>query len=201
MSTQYILLMNILPIFSLLFAVLSVFLAGQTGNPSYSQNVTNDTGPLPIPELKPKAPTSEEPQIPPNRFSAQIEFEPDDQFEDRYDVSNSAMVMEDSKLCPTGNCEFELEGMLTERSNAPEEKRLSGELTIITGDSTRLLNVFATFETVEERNGEGGEQIQVIEGRFELGKGYVTGSERFYRINGTLTPDGSNYIMALNGEW
>jgi hypothetical protein len=133
--------MNIIQV-SLLFAVLSVFLAVQMGNPSYSQTAANETGPLPIPELKPKAPTSDseteetEPQLPTepitDRFAAQIEFEPTEDLEDFYDVSNFAMtVLESSELYPTGNCEFELEGGQIGPQYTPGERILTGNLASI----------------------------------------------------------------------
>lgn len=206
--------MNILPVSTLLFALLSVFLAGQMGNLSYSQNVTNDTGPLPIPELKPQAPTSDsegeeigeqlstEPVT--DRFAAQIEFEPKEDIilDDYFDASNFAMtVPESSELCPTGNCEFELEGGQISAETAPGERFLTGKLKVDTGDVSKIMDVYAPWETVEERTGEDGELIRVIEGTFGIGGDPMAGNPDFdYRINGTMISDGSNYIVALQGE-
>jgi hypothetical protein len=47
--------------------------------------------------------------------------------------------------------------------------------------------------------GEGGEKIQVIEGTLGLGRDVIN-PEFDYRVNGTMTSDGSNYIVALHGE-
>jgi hypothetical protein len=61
------------------------------------------------------------------------------------------------------------------------------------------MDVFAPWETVEERSGEDGEQIQMIEGTFGIGRNPID-PEFDYRINGTMTSDGSNFIVALHGE-
>lgn len=201
---------------SLLLAILSLFVAGQIEHSAYSQTTVNDTGVLPIPELKPKPPVSEnkegettegettEVEAPPepvtDRFAAKIEFEPHPNFEDYYSVYNFAFtVMNGSELCPTGNCEFELEGGEIAEEYIPGERILSGKLRIETGDSSKIMDVFAPWATVEERTGEGNEKIQVIEGTFGLGRDPIN-PDFDYRINGTMIPEGSNYIVALHGE-
>jgi hypothetical protein len=82
---------------------------------------------IPIPEFKPKAPESQgvengqaqqesEPEPPrPTDYAMKVQLEPkDDEFgfyEDYYDVSNFAIAISNSsELCPTGNCEFDLDG-------------------------------------------------------------------------------------------
>lgn len=107
--------------------------------------------------------------------------------------------MESSELCPTGNCEFELDGGEMGPAYTPGERILTGKLRIDTGDSSKIMNVFAPWDTIEERTGENGERIQFIEGRFGLGRDVIN-PEFDYRVNGTMTSDGDNYIVALQGE-
>jgi hypothetical protein len=140
---------------SLLLVIVSSFIVGQIEYPAYSQTAANDTGALPIPEFKPKAPVSEneeeettEVEAPPepvtDRFATKIEFEPHPDFEDYYSVSNFAFtVMNGSELCPAGNCEFELEGGEIAEEYIPGERILTGKLRIETGDSSKIMDVFA----------------------------------------------------------
>jgi hypothetical protein len=192
-----------------LLAVSSMLFVAQIEYTAYSQPIANDTGVLPIPELKPKPPVSEngdetaELQAPTepvtDRFAAQMEFEPNEDLEDWYDVSNFAFtVMEGSELCPAGNCEFELEGGQVGPEYTPGERIMEGKLRITTGDTSKIMDVFAPWETVEERTGEGGKKIQLIEGRFGLGD--VIYPDFDYRINGTMTSEGSTYVVAFHGE-
>jgi hypothetical protein len=39
---------------------------------------------------------------------------------------------------------------------------LTGKLRIETGDSSKIMDVFAPWATIEERTGEGSDKIQVI---------------------------------------
>ena len=76
---------------------------------------------------------------------------------------------------------------------------LSGKLSVDTGESRRIMNLLASRQTVEERGSEDGETVQYIEGTLGIGR------EEFnpdfeYRINGTMTPEGDNYLAALHGE-
>jgi hypothetical protein len=79
----------------------------------------------PIPEFKPKAPEAQdngggqqepqaEPEPPgPSDYAMKVQLEPTDNefMEDYYDVSNFAIALSNSsELCPTGNCEFDLDG-------------------------------------------------------------------------------------------
>jgi|SRR5215207_1231947 len=196
---------------SFLLVVVSTFVVGQIEYSADSQATVNDTRALPIPEFKPKPPiiengeeetteveTPTEPVT--DRFAAKIEFEPHADFEDYYSVSNFAFtVMNGSELCPTGNCEFELEGGEIADEYIPGERILTGKLRIETGDSSKIMDVLAPWSTVEERTGEGSEKIRVIEGTFGLGRDPVN-PDFEYRINGTMIPEGSNYIVALHGE-
>ena len=76
---------------------------------------------------------------------------------------------------------------------------VSGKLRIDNGESSRIMNLLASWQTVEERGSGDGETVQSIEGTLGIGR------EEFnpdfeYRINGTMTSDGENYIVALHGE-
>jgi hypothetical protein len=199
---------------SILLALLLILVPGQVLQYSFSQNATNQTGLLPIPELQPRdesvdsdgedTGTISEPEPEPvtDRFAAQIEFEPNEDLglEDYYEVSNFALtVMESSELCPTGNCEFELEGGEIGPQYTPGERILTGKLRIDTGDSSKIMDVFGPWETIEERTGEDGETVQVVEGTFGIGRNPID-PDFEYRINGTMTSDGDNYLVALHGE-
>ena len=61
------------------------------------------------------------------------------------------------------------------------------------------MNFLARWETVEERENEDGETVQYIEGTLRIGRD-ESNPDFEYRINGTMTPDGDNYIVALHGE-
>jgi hypothetical protein len=196
---------------SLLLITVSTLFVGETAQPSYSQTTANDTGALPIPEFKPKplvnesdedeTTEAEAPQEPvTDRFAAKIEFQPHPDFEDYYSVSNFAFtVMNGSELCPTENCEFELEGGEIAEEYVPGERILTGKLRIQAGDSSKIMDVFAPWSTVEERTSEDGKKIQFIEGTFGLGRDLINPDFDF-RTNGTMMPEGSNYIVALHGE-
>ena len=107
--------------------------------------------------------------------------------------------METSELCPTGNCEFELEGGQLDPAFTPGERMFNGKLNIDTGESRRIMNLLASWETIEERGGEDGETVQYIEGTLGIGRDEFN-PDFEYRINGTMTPDGDNYLVALHGE-
>ena len=197
----------------LLLGLSSVLVIGQTMQISFSQNATNETGLLPIPEFEPQDSISNfedrgfgelrepEPEPVSDRIATQIELEPSESgLEDYYDVSNFALnTMETTELCPTGNCDFELDGGQMFGAFTPVERMLSGKLSVDTGESRRIMNLLASWQTVEERGGEDGETVQYIEGTLGIGR------EEFnpdfeYRINGTMTSDGDNYLVALHGE-
>jgi hypothetical protein len=60
------------------------------------------------------------------------------------------------------------------------------------------LSLLASWQTVEETESEG-ETTQYIEGTLGIGR------EEFnpdfeYRINGTITSEGDNYLVVLHGE-
>jgi hypothetical protein len=116
-----------------------------------------------------------------------------------YDVSNFALnTMETSELCPTGNCEYDLEGGQLNPDYAGN-RTFSGKLRIDDGESTKIMNLLASWHTIEEREDENGELTKYIEGTLGIGR------EEFnpdfeYRTNGTMTPDGENLALALHGE-
>jgi hypothetical protein len=197
-----------------LLGLLSMLAGGQIFQESFSQNATNDTGLLPIPELQPRDDTSEsddsnlgtfsEPERQPvtDRIAAQIEFEPNDEIllDDYYAVSNFAFnTLETSELCPTGSCEFDLEGGQLDPEFTPGERIFTGKLSVDTGESRRIMNLFSSWETVEERANEDGDTIQYIEGTLGIGRDEFN-PDYEYRINGTMTSDGENYLVALHGE-
>jgi hypothetical protein len=197
----------------LLLGVSTLLAMGQIAQISFSQNTTNDTGLLSIPEFEPQDSVSKfedrgfgelrepEPEPVSDRIAAQIEFEPSDTgLEDYYDVSNFAMnTMENSELCPPGNCDISLDGGQLDAAFIPGERLFSGKLRVSTDESSRIMDLLASWETVEERANEEGETIQYIEGTLAIGRD-VTNPEFDYRINGTMTPDGDNYLVALHGE-
>ena len=129
-----------------------------------------------------------------NRFEARIGLEPTKDLEGWYDVSKFALTVIPSELCPTGNSKYELEGGQMDQEYIPRERTLSGKLNIISGDSTKIMNVYATWQAFEER-----EKIQFIEGTFGIERD-ISNPEFDYRINGTMTSVGDNYVLVLQGE-
>jgi hypothetical protein len=131
-----------------------------------------------------------------DRIAAQIEFDFFFGKQDYFHVSNFALNT--SELCPTGNCEFNLDdGQMFPPGGG--DRAMSGKLRIDDGESTKIMNLNANWQPIEEREGEDGETIQIIVGTIGIGR------EQFnpdfeYRINGILTSDESNYIVALQGE-
>jgi hypothetical protein len=205
--------MELLPAFGSL-GLLSILAMGQTLQESFSQNATNETGLLSIPEFQSRSDAAEgdnsspgmlrEPDREPvtDRIAAQIGFEPNDEIllDDYYAVSNFAFnALETSELCPTGSCEFDLEGGQLDPAFTPGERIFTGKLSVDTGESRRIMNLFTSWETVEERASEDGETIQYIEGTLGIGRDEFN-PDYEYRINGTMTSDGENYLVALHGE-
>lgn len=168
-----------------------------------------------IPEFKPKAPEAQdngggqqepqaEPEPPgPSDYAMKVQLEPTDNefMEDYYDVSNFAIALSNSsELCPTGNCEFDLDGGQMSSEISPGERNLNGKLRVDDGGSTKILNLNAYWQTVEERE-QDGEPVQVIEGTLNLGRGdeiYST-PEYMSTINGTMVPDGNGFIVEAQG--
>ena len=144
-----------LSIISQFSGVRLLLVAGQSLQYAFSQNATNQSGLLAIPEFQPRDDSfgaenenteiSKEPEPGPvtDRIAgAQIEFEPMDVLGDQgyYDVSNFALnTMETSELCPTGNCEYDLEGGQLNPDYAGD-RTFSGKLRIDDGESTKIMN-------------------------------------------------------------
>lgn len=119
--------------------------------------------------------------------------------DDYYEVSDFAFVASNSsKLCPSGMCEYELEDGVMEPAFTAGERTLTGKFKVDTGESKKIMNMLANWETVEERETPDSETILVIEGNFGVGRNQFS-PENKYQINGTLTPDGDVYILEAKG--
>lgn len=168
-----------------------------------------------IPEFAPKAPETtddgsgqtRQPEPPrAEDFAMKVQLEPyeDDEFglhEDEYQVSDFAIAISNSsELCPTGTCKFDLDGGEMTNEISPGERQLNGKLRIDTGDSTKIMNINANWQTVEERE-QDGERVQVIEGTLNAGRGDDVYSTPEYQsqINGTLVPDSNGLILEIHG--
>jgi hypothetical protein len=157
---------------------------------------------IPIPEFEPKAPEVQEAEPEPPRptdFAMKVQLEPHEnesaRADGRYQVSNFAIAISNSsKLCPTGNCEFDLDG--GEMFGDLDLVYLDGKLRVNTGDSTKISDLYADWQTVEERE-QDGETVQIIEGELRLGD--INMPEYDSQINGTLVPDGIGFILELTG--
>jgi hypothetical protein len=172
---------------------------------------------IPIPEFKPKAPEVQgngsgqmepeaEPEPPrPADYAMKVQLEPHEneflEADGWYQVSNFAIATSNSsELCPTGNCEFDLDGGEMSGEGTPGERHLTGKLRIDTGGPTKIMNLDATWQTIEERE-QDGERVQVIEGTLNVGRGdevYIN-PEYQSQINGTLVPDGNGLLLEAHG--
>jgi hypothetical protein len=118
--------------------------------------------------------------------------------DDYYQVSDFAFVLSNSsQLCPSGNCEYELEGGTMQAERIPGERLLAGRITIDTGDSKQMMELRASWKTIEELE-KNGENIKVIKGILDLGTSQFN-PENKYQINGTLTKLGENYLLEVKG--
>ena len=118
--------------------------------------------------------------------------------DDYYQVSNFAFVLSNSsQLCPSGNCEYELEGGTMQAERISGERSLAGRITIDTGDYKNMMELRASWKTVEEIE-KNGENIKVIKGALDLGTSQFN-PENKYQINGTLTKQGENYLLEVKG--
>jgi hypothetical protein len=79
----------------------------------------------------------------------------------------------------------------------PGERQLTGKLRVNTGGSTKIMNLFSMWQTVEERE-QKGEQVQLIEGTLDIGNDPINPDYQS-QINGTLTPDGNDLILEAHG--
>ena len=118
--------------------------------------------------------------------------------DDYYQVSNFAFVLSNSsQLCPSGNCEYELEGGTMQAERISGERSLAGRITIDTGDYKNMMELRASWKTVEEIE-KNGENTKVIKGTLDLGTSQFN-PENKYEINGTLTKQGDNYLLEIKG--
>ena len=118
--------------------------------------------------------------------------------DDYYQVSDFAFVLSNSsQLCPTGTCEYELEGGTMQAERVPGERSLSGRITIDTGESKKVRELRASWKTVEEIEKNGGNVI-VIKGTLDLGTSQFN-PENKYQINGTLSTEGDDYLLEVKG--
>jgi hypothetical protein len=118
--------------------------------------------------------------------------------DDYYQVSNFAFVLSNSsQLCHSGNCEYELEGGTMQAERNSGERSLAGRITIDTGDYKNMMELRASWKTVEEIE-KNGENIKVIKGTLDLGTSQFN-PENKYEINGTLTKQGDNYLLEIKG--
>lgn len=133
-------------------------------------------------------------------LAMKIQLEPheNEYLDDYYQVSDFAFVLSNSsQLCPSGNCEYELEGGTMQAERIPGERSFAGRITIDTGDSKKMMELRASWKTVQELE-KNGENIKVIKGILDLGTSQFS-PENKYQINGTLTKHGENYLLEVKG--
>ena len=168
---------------------------------------------LEIPEFKPKFPSAiEDPDSQSSNIQntikkpseeiamkVQLEEHENDYLNDYYQVADFAFVASNtSKLCPAGNCEYELEDGEMASEYTAGERTLDGKFKVDTGESKKIMNMRASWETVEERESADGEIVRVIEGELGIGRDEFS-PENKYQINGTLTSDGDEYLLEVKG--
>ena len=118
--------------------------------------------------------------------------------DDYYQVSDFAFVLSNSsQLCPSGNCKYELEGGTMQAERISGERLLAGRITIDTGDSKNMMELRASWKTVDEI-GKKGENVRVLKGTLDLGTSQFN-PENKYQINGTLTKHGEYYLLEVKG--
>jgi hypothetical protein len=169
---------------------------------------------LSLPELQPKttlggdseAPAISEQETPPvtGDFVMKVQLEPhENEFaraDGRYQVSDFAIAISNSsKLCPVSNCVFDLAGGEMSGEVMPGERALDGKLRIETEDSTKIMDLYADLQTVEERQ-QDGENVQVIQGELRTSVGDFNKPNYQSLINGTLVPDGDGFTLELIGS-
>ena len=118
--------------------------------------------------------------------------------DDYYQVSDFVFVLSNSsQLCPSGKCKYELEDGIMQAERISGERSLAGRITIDTGDSKNMMELRASWKTVEEFE-KNGENVKVIKGTLDLGTSQFS-PENKYQINGTLTKQGENYLLEVKG--
>jgi hypothetical protein len=134
-------------------------------------------------------------------LTAKIQLSPHENefLDDYYQVSDFAFVLSNSsQLCPSGNCDYELEGGTMQAERIPGERSLAGRVTIDTGETKKVMELRASWKTVEELE-KNGENVQVIEGTLELGISQFR-QDNEYQINGTLSTAGDGYVLEVIGQ-
>ena len=129
-----------------------------------------------------------------------IHLEPheNEYLDDYYQVSDFVfMLSNSSQLCPSGNCEYELEGGTMQAERIPGERSLAGRITIDTEGFKKAMELRAFWKTIEELE-KNGENVKVIKGILDLGTSQFN-PENKYQINGTLTKYGENYLLEVKG--
>jgi hypothetical protein len=189
-------------ILTALAVITSLILLSSTAINGHSQN-------LEVPDFKPKSSANVEvPEssaiTPAEEIAMKIQLEEHSNEilanNGWYEVSDFAFIASNaSKLCPSGTCGYELDdGEMTEGASAGD-RSLTGKFKVDTGESKKVMNMRATWETVEERETPEGDTINVIEGDFGVGRNEFS-PEHKYQITGTLTPDGDGYILEAKGK-
>ena len=133
-------------------------------------------------------------------LTTKIQLEPheNEYLDDYYQVSDFVFVLSNSsQLCPSGNCEYELEDGIMQAERIPGERSLAGRITIDTGDSKKAMELRASWKTVGELY-KNDANIKVIKGILDLGTSQFS-PENKYQINGTLTKHGENYLLEVKG--
>ena len=117
---------------------------------------------------------------------------------DYYQVSDFGFLLSNSsKLCPSGDCEYKLEGGTMQAERIPDQRSLAGRITIDTGESKKVMELRASWKTVKEIE-KNGENVKIINGILELGISQFRPDNK-YQINGTLTTDGDGYLLEVKG--
>jgi hypothetical protein len=133
-------------------------------------------------------------------LNTKIQLEPheNEYLDDYYQVSDFVFVLSNSsQLCPSGNCKYELEDGTMQAERISGERSLAGRITIDTGDSKNMMELRASWKTVDEIE-KNGENVKVIKGTLDLGTSQFN-PENKYQINGTLTKLGEYYLLEVKG--
>ena len=133
-------------------------------------------------------------------LSAKIQLVPHENefLDDYYQVSDFGFLLSNSsQLCPSGNCEYKLEGGTMQAERIAGERSLTGRITIDIGEFKKAMELRASWKTVEEIE-KNGENVQVINGVLELGASQFR-PDNEYQINGTLSTAGDGYLLEIKG--
>ena len=115
-------------------------------------------------------------------------------------VSDFAFVTSNSsKLCPVSACEYDLEDGLSIEGSSMGDRSFTGKFKVDTGESRKIMNMRANWETVEERETADGELVRVLEGDLKIGRNEFS-PENEYQISGTLTAEDDEYLLEAKGR-